>query len=111
MLTYEEGICISRGSTFRLAIELPPDNPIALTTAIYVTFSQDGKEVLTKNKTDLSITTGNKAIVLLSQVDTLKFRTGKAYMQFRAKMNNGDAIVQQPMTELTILGLLKDGKI
>lgn len=101
---------ISRGTTHTLTLTLPPEYDLTNCESLYLTFAQNDKELFSLTKDDVDINL-NVIIAKLSQERTLEFNTGRAEMQLRAKLNNGDVITQQPPTKLCIGKIYKDGVI
>lgn len=96
-----------------MVLSLPEATTVKFTDiqSLYLTFVQNNKEVLTKQKKDMLTIYEKEMKFALSQKETLTFKNGKARMQLRAKLKNGDAIVQEPITELNFLEILRDGEI
>lgn len=110
MLKTEHTLWMSRGSTFKFKITVPSEYDLRNAQVMYVTFVQNGETIVEKTKEKLTITS-NTVTVVLTQEETLMFNTGSAKLQMRAKLYTGEAIVQQPPTDFTVMGILKDGKI
>ena len=95
-----------RGTTptqvFHIAIDLTRAD------CIYITYKQDGKIILEKDQTD--ITVGDRQLtVTLSQKDTLSFYPGMVTMQIRARV--GDVSYASNYMTTKINDILKDGEI
>ena len=103
-------IRIARGSTFTCTLTLPEAYDLTDAIQVWVTFAQDNKEVFTLDKEELTIVT-NVVTVRLSEAQTLSLVKGTARMQLRAKTSDEECLVQQPITEIKVLDILKDGEI
>lgn len=111
LCTCQPIINIARGSTFTMQLVLPETYNVNNFLKIYITFVQNDKEILTLTETNVG-KAKNVITVTLSQKQTLGFKTGRAKMQLRAKINSkGECIVQEPITELNFLEILRDGEI
>lgn len=96
-----------RGTTPTLTFSLPFD--VSNATKIWLTFSQNDKEVFTLNKEDLEISE-NAISCKLSQSQTLSFSEHFSVMiQIRAIIG-GKAFASDIMTA-TVGKILKDGEI
>lgn len=105
-------LIIARGSTKSFTLNLPEGYDISTAKEVWVTFEQDRKEILTLSLTGGDITVeDNKINVHLTQDNTLIFRTGDALMQTRILTAEDDALVQFPMTPISIVRIAKDGVI
>ena len=101
---------IARGSTFDFTISLPEEYDISDAKAVWVTFAQGNQEKFTLDLTSLTIET-NKIKGHLTQDDTLSFYSGSAKMQTRILTSYDESLVQEPVTDIEILDILKDGVI
>lgn len=101
---------IARGSTFDFTISLPEEYDISNAKAIWVTFAQGNKEKLTITLSSLTVNR-NKISGHLSQQETLSFYSGSAKMQTRILTAEDESLVQEPITSIEILDILKDGVI
>lgn len=101
---------IARGSTFDFTISLPEEYDISDAKAVWVTFAQGNQEKFTLDLTSLAIET-NKIKGHLTQDDTLSFYSGSAKMQTRILTSADESLVQEPVTDIEILDILKDGVI
>ncbi len=98
-----------RGTTPTLTFTLPEEIDIA---EIYVTFSQNGKTVLEKNKDEVIMEKKKKTIIInLSQEDTLNFDDKAAMkIQLRIRDASGNAMASD-FIQVRVYGILKDGVI
>lgn len=103
-------IKIARGSTFTCTLTLPETYDLTDAQQVWVTFAQNDEELFTIDKENLTIN-ANVVTVRLSEAQTLSFESGVARMQLRAKTADEECIVQEPITEIKILEILKDGAI
>lgn len=79
---------------------------------LYVTFAQEGKVVVEKDKEQCEFEE-NKIIVSLTQTDTLKFSLDPrdtVYVQIRVKYNNNLAMASN-ILKVRVKDILKDGEI
>ena len=103
---------IARGSTFDFTITLPEEYDISDAQVIWITFSQGDVEKFTKGLDDPDVTVAGNAIrVHLTQDDTLSLYDGQAQMQVRILTAADEALVQEPIMNIEVLKILKDGKI
>lgn len=102
---------IARGSTFDFTISLPEEYDISDAKAIWVTFAQGNKEKLTMTLSSGLTVNRNKISGHLSQQETLSFYSGSAKMQTRILTAEDESLVQEPITSIEILDILKDGVI
>lgn len=101
---------IARGSTFDFTINLPDGYDISDAKAIWITFVQYDKEIFTKELSDVTVEE-NHIYLKLTQEETLKFIRGSATMQVRILTAEDESLVQQPITQIHICDILKDGVI
>lgn len=101
---------IARGSTFDFTISLPEEYDISDAKAVWVTFAQGNQEKFTLDLTTL-VLDHNKIKGHLDQNDTLSFYSGTAKMQTRILTSADEALVQEPITDIEVLDILKDGVI
>ena len=101
---------IARGSTFDFTISLPETYDISNAKEIWITFVQGNKIKIDKSLADVQAS-GNKISVHLSQEETLSFYSGSAKMQTRILTADDESLVQEPITPIEILDILKDGVI
>lgn len=95
-----------RASTPTHTFTFPEEIPIEGLDEIKVTYSQSGKTVLKKEKSDLTISLeDNSASYTLTQEEANKFAPGKALVQVRPKSSNG-AVLASQMIWLTIKPVL-----
>ena len=67
---------------------------------VYITFEQTGGTELTKHSPDVVIEPmGNKAILTLTQTETLSFSKGSVKVQLRAIDENGTAVATAIFTD------------
>lgn len=101
-----------RGTTATNTFTLPFYMEIADLSAVYVSYSQNGKVVVEKALNDLSISTKENLIITVSltQEDTLKFSEGKVKIQIRLKTTTGAAMASDVITTYAN-EILKDGVI
>lgn len=88
------------------------ETDIDLTTAavIYLTYKQDGKTVLTKEKDELEVEK-DRLTARLTQADTLMFSTsGNVNIQIRARFPDGSAIASE-IINTRAEAILKEGVI
>lgn len=78
-------------------------------TTIFIDYEQDGKIILEKTGTDVTVAT-NSLTVELTQADTLKFHPGAANIQIRYVDAFGTADASQ-IIHTTFERIIKDGEI
>lgn len=76
---------------------------------VFVSYEQDGKVVIEKTGTDVTVAT-NALTVTLTQADTLAFHPGRVCVQIRYVDQLGTADASNIM-ETTAERILKDGEI
>lgn len=103
-------ITIARGSTFSFTIKLPMEYDLTNAKQVWVDFVQSNKHIIQLEKKDLKVV-DHLIMVDLTQDQTLAFNTGSAKMQLRVLTQNDQSLVQEPMTDITVLGILRDGVI
>lgn len=96
-----------RGTTPTIEFNLPFD--ASLLSVFYITFSQDGRPVVEKKHTDCELS-GQKIIVTLSQMDTLRFKNDYVEIQIRGKTTSDEALSSNIMMEHVDM-ILKEGVI
>lgn len=103
---------ISIGSTFDFTINFPEEYDLSNAAEVWVTFKQYNSIVmdLTLSHSDFTVSE-NHINIHLTQQQTNLFQTGEAQMQTRVRMDNEEALVQQPVTDINILGVIKEGVI
>jgi len=100
-----------RGTTPTHVFTVPSDVPLQNFTTMYMTYSQNGKVVVEKKESDLTVDTANHKIRLtFTQADSLRFQPGSVQIQLRAKTAQGDAVASNIITT-TAADVLKDGEI
>lgn len=77
--------------------------------ALYITFAQDGKEIFTKELSEMMWEEDGISF-RLSQEDTLKFQKGEIDVQVRLKLFNGIAMGSNKVP-MTVTDILKEGVI
>lgn len=103
---------IARGSTFDFTITLPEEYDISDALEVWVSFGQGKVEKFTKSLNDPDITvSGNLIQVHLSQEDTLALYDGEAQLQTRILTAARESLVQEPIINVNILPIIKDGAI
>lgn len=95
-----------RGSTPTNTFELDIDLRNA---TVFVSYEQDGTEILEKTGDDLTINE-DSIVILLSQEDTLKFHPGKVFIQIRYVFPTGAADASD-IIQTTFERIIKDGVI
>lgn len=86
------------------------DQDLTSATAIYLTYSQNKKNIIEKSLADMTVTP-EQITVRLSQQETLRFLPGVTVkVQIRAKFDDGSAIASNIMTA-SVNDILKDGEI
>ena len=98
-----------RGTTPTYTFTLPDGVRLDDFIAAYLTFSQNGRTVLEKTKSELEATESGFRL-LLSQTDTLRFAPGSVKIQLRARMPDGTAVASNVISA-TAQEVLKDGEI
>ena len=98
-----------RGTTPTYTFTLPDDVKLDDFTTVYLTFSQNGHNVLEKTKDELEATEEGFRL-LFSQADTLCFSPGSVKIQLRARMPDGTAVASNVIST-TAQEVLKDGEI
>lgn len=97
-----------RGTTPTICFKLPFDNEQI--AECWLTISQRGQEVLTKEKGDITYD-GEKYSVKLTQEDTLMLDDDQyAEIQLRIRTASGDAIASR-VKQIAVEEILKDGVI
>ena len=76
--------------TFTLGIDT------ANIASLFLTFRQDGKNILTLTEDDV-IMSGNTVEATLTQAQTLLFHVGKSFAQFRVQLADDTIEVSNPM--------------
>lgn len=86
---------IRRGSTPRLEFDVP-ELEMRLTSALYLTFAQEGRTMLEMEVADVILGEG-KIWVQLQQADTLALMPGFATAQLRILFADGSAVASDKM--------------
>ena len=98
-----------RGTTPEFTFTLPFED-VTIFEEIWITFSQDGKEVYTIDKGKCKLH-GSKIKITLTQMQTLQLSSGKnVEIQIRVKTADGTAMASNVITT-TVYRILKDGEI
>lgn len=96
-----------RGTTPKLTFTLPHEFDIS---ALFITFEQDGKQILEKTLEDVEVE-GVKITLSLTQADTLAFTApSDVKIQIRLKDSEGNAVASRVM-KAGVDEILKDGVI
>ena len=98
-----------RGTTPTLTFTLPDGVSLEDFSTVYLTFAQNGHNVLEKTKDELE-STDDGFQLLFSQADTLRFSPGPIKIQLRARMPDGTAVASN-IISTTAQEVLKDGEI
>ena len=80
---------------------------------IYITYKQNGQNVLEKTKADITFDSEQSAYtmtVTLSQAETLAFDDSQVAIQIRARFDDGRAIASNVIS-VPVRQILKDGEI
>lgn len=97
-----------RGTTPTISFELPFD--FVLVEHIWLTITQRGKEIFTKNETDMTVDEHNIS-VKLTQEETLMLNDSEIVkIQVRVKTSAGDALASN-IAIVPVEEILKDGVI
>lgn len=100
---------MTRGTTPQLTFELP--FAVAGLADMYVTFAQNGKIILEKDKSDIDVVNMHTFALKLTQADTLALQACTLVeMQIRAKTTAGDVIASE-IFRANVSRILKDGEI
>ena len=98
-----------RGTTPTYNFTLPEGIGLEDFSTVYLTFAQNGHNVLEKTKDELE-STDDGFRLLFSQADTLCFSPGPVKIQIRARLRDGNAVASD-IISTTALEVLKDGEI
>ena len=98
-----------RGTTPTYNFTLPDGVRLEDFSTVYLTFAQNGHNVLEKTKDELE-STDDGFRLLFSQADTLCFSPGPVKIQIRARLRDGNAVASD-IISTTALEVLKDGEI
>lgn len=82
--------CIGQGTTPTLRLRYPFSEE--QTDALLITVRQNGKNILSKEKPDVSWSEG-RLIMTLSQIETLQLTPGAFFVQMRARLQNGVTVM------------------
>ena len=98
-----------RGTTPTYTFTLPEDVRLDDFTTVFLTFAQNGHNVLEKTKDELEATDEGFRL-LFTQADSLCFSPGPVKIQLRARMPDGTAVASNVIST-TAQEVLKDGEI
>lgn len=105
-----EANILQRGTTPVHSFTLPDELKDVDFAALYITYKQDGKTVLEKERDAISIKDG-VASVRLTQEETLLFSgRWKCHIQVRLRTDAGDALVSN-VVNIPVYDVLKEGVI
>ena len=105
-----EANILQRGTTPVHSFTLPDELKDVDFSALYITYKQDGKTVLEKDRNSISIEDG-VASVRLTQEETLLFSDRwKCHIQVRLRTAAGDALVSN-VVDIPVYDVLKEGVI
>ena len=105
-----EANILQRGTTPVHSFTLPDELKDVDFAALYITYRQDGKTVLEKDRNSISIEDG-VASVRLTQEETLLFSDRrKCCIQVRLRTDAGDALVSN-VVDIPVYNVLKEGVI
>ena len=105
-----EANILQRGTTPVHSFTLPDELKDVDFAALYITYRQDGKTVLEKDRNSISIEDG-VASVRLTQEETLLFSDRwKCHIQVRLRTSAGDALVSN-VVNIPVCDVLKEGVI
>ena len=105
-----EANILQRGTTPVHSFTLPDELKDVDFAALYITYKQDGKTVIEKDRSSISIEDG-VASVRLTQEETLLFSDRwKCYIQVRLRTAAGDALVSN-VIDIPVYDVLKEGVI
>lgn len=101
---------LCRGTTPTHSFTLPDELKEVELAALYITYRQDGKTVIEKDRSSISIEDG-VASVRLTQEETLLFSDRwKCHIQVRLRTAAGDALVSN-VIDIPVYDVLKEGVI
>ena len=98
-----------RGTTPTYNFTLPEGIGLEDFSTVYLTFAQNGHNVLAKTKDELEATDSGFRL-FFSQADTLCFTPGPVKIQFRGRFPDGQAVASD-IISTTAQEVLKDGEI
>ena len=105
-----EANILQRGTTPVHSFTLPDELKDVDFAALYITYRQDGKTVIEKDRSSISIEDG-VASVRLTQEETLLFSNRwKCHIQVRLRTAAGDALVSN-VVNIPVCDVLKEGVI
>ena len=105
-----EANILQRGTTPVHSFTLPDEMKDVDFAALYITYKQDGKTVIEKDRSSISIEDG-VASVRLTQEETLLFSDRwKCHIQVRLRTSAGDALVSN-VANIPVYDVLKEGVI
>ena len=105
-----EANILQRGTTPVHSFALPDELKDVDFAALYITYKQDGKTVIEKDRSSISIEDG-VASVRLTQEETLLFSDRwKCHIQVRLRTSAGDALVSN-VANIPVYDVLKEGVI
>lgn len=105
-----EANILQRGTTPVHSFTLPDELKDVDFAALYITYKQDGKTVIEKDRSSISIEDG-VASVRLTQEETLLFSDcWKCHIQVRLRTSAGDALVSN-VANIPVYDVLKEGVI
>ena len=101
---------LQRGTTPVHSFTLPDELKDVDFAALYITYKQDGKTVIEKDRSSISIEDG-VASVRLTQEETLLFSDRwKCHIQVRLRTSAGDALVSN-VANIPVYDVRKEGVI
>lgn len=99
-----------RGTTPTHIFTVQNSLPVGSLNKIWITYSQVGKEIITKDESDVvKDTTNNNLSVTLTQADTLKFAVSMVSIQIRATV--GDKALASNIITAPAEKILRGGTI
>jgi hypothetical protein len=97
---------IGRGTTPPITVKF--NVPASTVDVLFLTITQQGETVIEKDIGDAEIS-GNNAVILLTQAETLTLEAGDAQMQIRWKI--GNAADKSRVLGINVTDVLKEGVI
>ena len=97
---------IGRGTTPPITVKF--NVPASTVDVLFLTITQQGETVIEKDIGDAEIS-GNNAVILLTQAETLALEAGDAQMQIRWKI--GNAADKSRVLGINVTDVLKEGVI
>lgn len=98
-----------RGNTPTHIFNIDEEIVASNVSKVFITYSQAGKIIVEKTIDEVTIT-NKKITTQLTQEDTLKFKTGFAFVQIRLKFVDGKTVGTK-IIETYVEDILKDGEI